>query len=228
LRRFCRIIWFCSCALFVLTIIVWVRARATRDLLLQANGDGTVIGVATTPGDCFFFRHIDPNRNAQRLQVTLGFSHHSFSIPSPDVSDRYLVPTHSFSGGGGRSAGRGGRRAALVAHPTFTNKWAGPGIRAQVGSFNGINIEQCIISFWLIACALALGPTVSGVRLVARIRRTRYRRHHRQCLLCGFDLRASTDRCPECGHPIPAAAAAKPQAANNTAAATPPPADPST
>jgi hypothetical protein len=204
LRLFWRIHSACCCILCIATTLVWVRAREMRDLFLRADAAGTVVGVATSPGECVVFRHIDPNQNGQRLQVGLGFSHHSFVIPNPDISDRYLVPTHSFSGGAGSSAGRGGRGAAPIARPTFTPHWAGPGIRAQGGTFNGINFEQIVVSFWLITCALAIGPTISGVRLVAQIWCREYRRRHRRCILCGFDLRASTDRCPECGHPIPA------------------------
>ena len=53
---------------------------------------------------------------------------------------------------------------------------------------------------WLVVLLSAVPPLRWGLR-------TRQRRHRARvglCLHCGYDLRASTERCPECGKPVPA------------------------
>jgi hypothetical protein len=51
------------------------------------------------------------------------------------------------------------------------------------------------VPHWLVLLAFAALPAVRGTR---RIRAAR-RRHPGLCPSCGYDLRATPDRCPECG-----------------------------
>jgi hypothetical protein len=50
---------------------------------------------------------------------------------------------------------------------------------------------------WFLMLFTALGPLVAVGRVTLRFRATRRRNGH--CLTCGYDLRATPDRCPECG-----------------------------
>ena len=59
-------------------------------------------------------------------------------------------------------------------------------------------IAMLVIPYWAIALALSIVPAAA----LARARRRRWNQRNRRCLGCGYDLRASTDRCPECGREI--------------------------
>jgi hypothetical protein len=51
------------------------------------------------------------------------------------------------------------------------------------------------VPYWAVALTLIAGP---AARLVS-MRRRRARQHTRLCRTCGYDLRATPTRCPECG-----------------------------
>lgn len=57
---------------------------------------------------------------------------------------------------------------------------------------------------WFIALLSAIAPAV-WLRGYAKRRRRRVRAARNQCVACGYDLKASPERCPECGAPVPAA-----------------------
>jgi len=64
--------------------------------------------------------------------------------------------------------------------------------------------HEWIVPMW----AVALPAGVMPAAWLARRRRVRHRQAEGLCLACGYDLRATPERCPECGA-IPAAGAAR-------------------
>lgn len=102
------------------------------------------------------------------------------------------------------------------AHPGFF-RFAGPSeplphvLRLVPTGFGGFGYDVgeplwLLIPYWPIAAASSVLPAAwLGKRSVAS-----KRRRNGRCQICGYDLRASTDRCPECGTPIPVNAGAKP------------------
>jgi hypothetical protein len=54
------------------------------------------------------------------------------------------------------------------------------------------------LPIWAVGCPFAVLPALWILQNAKRIRQ----RRKGLCRACGYDLRASTDRCPECGTPI--------------------------
>ena len=75
--------------------------------------------------------------------------------------------------------------------------WAGFTVPAGETGMRGA--YSITIPFWFAipVCAIFALPWLW------RTLRRRHRIRHGLCLLCGFDLRASVGKCPECGAPIP-------------------------
>ena len=69
---------------------------------------------------------------------------------------------------------------------------------------------QVDINLAIVSILLAVAPAVGFLRLARAMRAKARRRHIEQarrlglCAVCGYDLRASSERCPECGTTIPA------------------------
>jgi hypothetical protein len=59
------------------------------------------------------------------------------------------------------------------------------------------------VDCWFVCAATATLPMLRAALLIGGIRRRR-RRAAGRCIRCGYDLRATPDRCPECGTTVAA------------------------
>ena len=80
----------------------------------------------------------------------------------------------------------------LVTHRTLTPS------RVPGGSVKGAAVIV-VVPYWFLAVATAVLPALRARRWLKR----RRARGPGFCRACGYDLRASRDRCPECGTSIP-------------------------
>jgi hypothetical protein len=86
---------------------------------------------------------------------------------------------------------------------TATWSWEFGGLGVRTGSENDWLFEGAKsyrytlveVPYWMLVLITALPPII----LMRRRRRARYLFELRRCKQCGYDLRATPDRCPECG-----------------------------
>lgn len=63
-----------------------------------------------------------------------------------------------------------------------------------------LDVAKASAPWWAITATLALLPLVWLAAFAGRALRRRQRQSRGLCRACGYDLRASAGRCPECGH----------------------------
>jgi hypothetical protein len=82
-------------------------------------------------------------------------------------------------------------------HELRSFKFAGISFGGSYGD-DGSMLWNLVVPYWMIATAALLLPVGRGVMWRRdRVRASRIARGH--CAYCGYDVRATPDRCPECG-----------------------------
>jgi hypothetical protein len=178
-----------SLLLFIATVVLWVRGHFRMDVLgitwktpLYSVPDA--LACIAMGGD-LTVRYESPQLGSPSSDDPEGFHFHHFSTPaigSGHVMRNIFLDTPLNSD-----------------RPLITG-WmhAGFGYVSAADTEYGFKYRACILPLWGLALAFALLP---AVRLpgFARTIRGGWRLSGGLCAVCGYDLRASPDRCPECG-----------------------------
>ena len=110
-------------------------------------------------------------------------------------------------------ADEGWKRRAMPAQPVaWPHRWALLGFGYWNAALptgpggGGMRMTGVKIPHWFVAWVFML-PPAGWARRAWLARRARRRLASQLCVACGYDVRASTEHCPECGTPVPSPAA---------------------
>lgn len=167
-----------SLVLFAATVVVWVRSYFLKE---EVHGN-------------WHARDLYAMSGAGRLSVG-----ESFILPERMEIERELPRYQSWPRG---------TSEVVIPSQLRRQRWQCLGvewIQFRGGTYSvGQNVDewaagsQLSVPYSLLAIVLAVLPLTSAAHGMRRHQRLRTNR----CVTCGYDLRASEDRCPECGTPI--------------------------
>jgi hypothetical protein len=164
---------------------VWVRSYRTLDELSRVSGGGVTESILSFRGALHLAR--SGNRAADR-----GWSWDAYSIPpGSDWDVLYFSGTLEF-----RRLGFGLLRGKpFNAARPFGNTKARPLVTwLNVPPYNAI-----VVPYWFITLLVATPWWWPVAWRMLRPLLARFRRSPGTCCRCGYDLRATPERCPECG-----------------------------
>ena len=197
--RLFKILTTLSALLCLATIALWIRGHYARDGLWYST-DTMRYSIHSYRGRIWFWSlSIAPNPSASvwvtPTHVTTGFQVDSVS---DSWYDPYLAPvkgvrleTDFTEAPGGWSAPS---KQCLGFRYVSTDTWY-PKAQLQWG-YPSARSRAIFIPHWALVVLTAVLPVIALLRFV----RNRNRRRDNLCPKCGYDLRATPGRCPECGH----------------------------
>jgi hypothetical protein len=185
MRRLARHLFtFCSAVSLLLCVgacVLWVRSYRSSDWICGnwqdvSSGECTGIGAATVRGVFLAY-----------------YTHHLGGFSGGPSDYQYNVQPVN-------ERGIGGIRPPMLPPPDTRG---GFGFRRDFETWRNGSVYGAVraqVPAWLPALLFAVPPAVAARRILKR------RPQAGVCVNCGYDLRATPDRCPECGTTTPAAA----------------------
>jgi hypothetical protein len=158
--------------------VVWVRSQSMADEILL-KGDRTTLQVITHGDEVFLRQWLPHDRQGER---STGVFHR--------VGRQYNLRRPAYPPG-----------TPLLTRLGFD----GYGFD-EPALFDGAPARAVTVPYWFLILLTLVTPTLWAWAAVRRFRRNR-RATVGLCPLCDYDLRATPDRCPECGMQVEASAA---------------------
>jgi hypothetical protein len=167
-----------SFLLVVVTTALWIRGYDRWEGVSYSRREGKpiLIDVAFPSGD-ILIAVIRPSDPRQRGWVLKEDGWHCYSDPANVSEHPSLLALWT----------------GFMAHES---DWSLLGMHHTAGRLTEASISITTIPLWYFTAAFLI---LLAFRFIGNLQRRRRRRENGLCPRCGYDLRESPDRCPECG-----------------------------
>ncbi len=184
LRRLFAVLSALSLVLCVTTIVLYARGQ------IRERSDEVTVTTGTEVYALYSYKR----------RVYVGVFWNPARPPPPSVGSQWLSVRSDPAA----------KRAfyAWLVMSEFGHRWGGFGaaVNARAGSARLPYAREVVVPHWFIVLATAVLPLLWATRHIRRSRMSACRAEAGLCLTCGYDLRGTPDRCPECGA-VPAGSA---------------------
>lgn len=193
LRRGGRILLAINLLLLAGIVVLWTRSTRHMDVLGYVAADDDVVWISSQP------HALSLTRAADQIGILFGLGgRRGFSVVSFEYSRLITVDLSQFKPPSGMVT-MSGTITFTIPPPPTTGPFGGFSHQQSFDATGGPLQSSYTVPLWFVTLLLAAWPVWAVVRLVRRRRRFA----EGLCQVCGYDLRETPSRCPECGTASP-------------------------